>query len=83
MKYYSTVQVARAVGVDKQTLLRWLWAGKIREPRKRHQNGGVDVRLWSERELQAARAFKEANYRKGRGRKKLTANTASLEGKKR
>ena len=80
MKYYSTVTVAREIGVDKQTLLRWLWAGKLAEPRKRHHNGGVDVRLWSERELKAARAYKEANYGKGRGgyRRK-----ASLEGKKR
>ena len=49
MKNYSTSQVARMVGIDKQTLLRWLWAGKVSEP-KQHSNGGVKVRLWNERD---------------------------------
>jgi hypothetical protein len=71
MRNYSTAEVARAVGVDKKTLLRWLWAGKISEPRH-HTNGGQDVRIWTERDLQRVRRFKEANYRKGRGRKKKT-----------
>jgi len=71
MRTYSTVQVARAVGIDKQTLLRWLWAGKMAEPRHR-KNGGQDVRIWTERDLERVRTFKEANYRKGRGRKKNT-----------
>jgi predicted site-specific integrase-resolvase len=69
MQSYSTVQVAKTVGVDKKTLLRWLWAGKISEP-KHYTNGGQDVRIWTERDLQRVRRFKEANYRKGRGRKK-------------
>jgi site-specific DNA-methyltransferase (cytosine-N4-specific) len=67
--HYSTAQVARMVGVNKQTLLRWLWAGKIPEP-KQHSNGGQKVRLWTERDVERARKYKEANYRKGRGRKK-------------
>jgi predicted site-specific integrase-resolvase len=71
MRNYSTAEVARTVDVDKKTLLRWLWAGKIAEP-KHHSNGGQDVRIWTERDLQRVRRFKEANYRKGRGRKKKT-----------
>jgi hypothetical protein len=71
MRNYSTAEVARTVGVDKKTLLRWLWARKIAEPRH-HTNGGQDVRIWTERDLQRVRRFKEANYRKGRGRKKKT-----------
>ena len=32
-KTYSTSEVARIVGIDKQTLLRWLWSGKVPEPK--------------------------------------------------
>ena len=71
MKTYSTVQVARTIGVNKQTLLRWLWAGKIPEPR-RGTYGGQDVRIWTDRDLQRARQFKQTNYYKGGGRKKKT-----------
>lgn len=69
MQTYSTVQVARAVGVDKQTLLRWLWTGKVREPPRR-KNGGQNVRIWTALDVERVRKYKEANYRKGRGRKK-------------
>ncbi|MBZ5686290.1 MAG: MerR family transcriptional regulator [Acidobacteriia bacterium] len=65
----STAQVANLVGVHKRTLLGWLYAGKIREPR-RHTGGGQDLRLWSEPDVQRVRRYKELNYRKGRGRKK-------------
>jgi hypothetical protein len=68
-KHYSTVQVAQMVGVDKQTLLRWLWARKIPEP-KHFANGGQKIRLWTDRDVKNARKYKEENYRKGRGRKK-------------
>jgi len=56
------------VGVDKSTLLRWLYSGKLAEPKHR-TNGGQDVRLWSERDVERVRKFKESNFRKGRGRK--------------
>lgn len=65
---YSTAQVARLIGVDKQTLLRWMYAGKLSEPR-RSEVAGLVVRVWTERDLARARKFKEQNYRKGRGRK--------------
>ena len=60
------------IGVSKMTVLRWLWAGKIPEPRRR-ANGGQDVRLWSDRDVERARRYKELNYRNGRGRKKKAA----------
>jgi len=66
---YSTAQVAQMVGVDKQTLLRWLWAGKIPEPRH-FENGDQKIRLWTDSDVKKVRTHKEANYRKGRGRKK-------------
>jgi hypothetical protein len=68
-KNYSTAQIAHMVGVDKQTLLRWIWVGKIPEPRY-FENGGQKIRLWTDNDLKKVRTYKEANYRKGRGRKK-------------
>lgn len=69
MKTYSTVEVARKIKVHKATLLRWLYAGAIPEPR-RYIDGGVEVRIWTDRDVERVRKFKAANYRKGRGRKK-------------
>ena len=66
MAGYSTAEVAKLVGISKNTLLRWLYAGKISEPR--HQrNGGQDVRIWGVHDLSRVRRFKDANYWKGRG----------------
>jgi predicted site-specific integrase-resolvase len=60
---YSTAEVARAIEVDKSTLLRWLYAGKLPEP-KHESFGGVESRIWSEADLARARAFREQHYRK-------------------
>ena len=69
MRTYSTANVARRIGVHKMTLLKWLWANKIPEPP--HQTaGGQDVRLWSDQDLKRVLKYKEANYRRGRGRRK-------------
>lgn len=43
MKYFTTAQVARELGVSKQTLLNWLYSGKVPEP-PRNRRGH---RLWS------------------------------------
>jgi phage antirepressor YoqD-like protein len=69
MKKYSTATVARTIGIGKRTLLRWLYEKKIAEP-KRLTEGGQDIRLWTERDVERVSRYKEANYRKGRGRKK-------------
>jgi predicted site-specific integrase-resolvase len=60
---YSTAEVAKAIEVDKSTLLRWLYAGKLAEP-KHETFGGVDSRVWSAADLERARAFREQRYRK-------------------
>ncbi len=44
MKYLTTLEAAHALKVSKQTLLNWLYAGKIPEP-PRNVKG---YRLWSE-----------------------------------
>ncbi len=44
MKYLTTLEAAHALGVSKQTLLNWLYAGKIPEP-PRNPKG---YRLWTQ-----------------------------------
>jgi len=66
MRTYSTAEVAKLIGVSKNTLLRWLYSGKVSEPR-RLMNGGQDVRIWRERDVSRVRTYKELNYWKGRG----------------
>ena len=60
---YSTAEVAHAIGVSKITLLRWLWTGKLKEP-KREIFGGVESRVWSSSDLEVAKAHREQNFRK-------------------
>jgi predicted DNA-binding transcriptional regulator AlpA len=60
---YSTAEVAQAIGVSKKTLLRWLWAKKLKDPR-RVTIGSIDSRDWGSADLERARAYKEQNYRK-------------------
>jgi DNA-binding transcriptional MerR regulator len=43
MKYLTTLEVAHELKVSKQTLLNWLYAGKVPEP-PRNRTG---YRLWS------------------------------------
>jgi DNA-binding transcriptional MerR regulator len=43
MKYLTTIEVAHELKVSKQTLLNWLYAGKVPEP-PRNRKG---YRLWS------------------------------------
>jgi hypothetical protein len=66
---YSTQQVADLIEVSKRTLLQWLYDSKLREPR-RIRFDGPTYRVWSERNVRAAREYKKRFYMKGRGRKK-------------
>ncbi|MGC1418437.1 MAG: MerR family transcriptional regulator [Candidatus Acidiferrum sp.] len=68
MKNYSTAKVAAKVGVSKLTLTRWLKSGKVKEPRRVNQ-GGIELRIWTDRDVERVRKYKQENYRKGRGRK--------------
>lgn len=51
------------IGVSKNTVLRWLYAGKLPEP-KTQTFGGVESRVWSESDLNRAKLYREHNYRK-------------------
>ena len=43
-RYLTTLEVARQLRVTKQTVLNWLYAGKISEPPRSKTN----YRLWTE-----------------------------------
>ena len=60
---YSTAEVAKAIEVSKKTLLRWLYAGKLAEP-KSEVFAGVSSRIWTAADLARAKQFKEQKYRK-------------------
>jgi len=51
------------------TLEKWLASGKVKMP-KTVRIGGRNYRLWTDREVERVRKYKEKFYRKGRGRKK-------------
>lgn len=61
---YTTVEVAKEIGVNKSTLLRWLYAGKLAEPEQQLTVGAIENRIWSEADLDRARAFKAEHYKK-------------------
>jgi DNA-binding transcriptional MerR regulator len=71
--FFSTKEVAAKVGINRVTLQRWLLSGTLQEP-SRFAAGGVDVRIWTEADLERVRRYKETNYRKGRGRKRKPRN---------
>lgn len=68
MRTYSTAQAARMLGVHKVTLQRWLLDGRVGEPKK-VRIGNIESRIWTDRDVERVRRFKQENYRKGRGRK--------------
>ena len=69
MRTFSTKEVAQIVGINRVTLQRWLIVGGISEP-QRIKQGGVDLRLWTEDDIDRVRKYKVMHYGKGRGRKK-------------
>jgi excisionase family DNA binding protein len=55
--YYSTHETAKAVGVSKPTLLRWIRHGIIAECVKRDRNGW---RIFTQSEVEAIRKFAQS-----------------------
>ncbi len=72
MSPFSTREVAQLVGVHLVTLEQWLAKRKVKLPRT-VKVGAKTYRLWTERDVERVRRYKEKYYRKGRGRKKKTA----------
>lgn len=69
MSPLSTAEVAAHVGVHRVTLERWLSSGKVKGP-ETTRIGGHNYRMWTDRDIERVKRFKEKFYRKGRGRKK-------------
>lgn len=69
MKGYTTAQVAKAIGVSKNTLLQWLYNGELREP-KRVYVGAIEWRIWSEADVSRARKVKATMKRGPKPRSK-------------
>jgi len=68
MSPLSTAQIAKAVGIHRVTLERWLSSGKVQSP-KTVRIGDGTFRQWTTADLERVRKYKQQNYRKGRGRK--------------
>ena len=62
------MHATQMIGIGRATLERWLLDGKVPEP-MRLKNGGVNVRIWTDRDVERVRKYKEKNYYKGRGPK--------------
>ena len=69
MSPFSTLEVAAHVGIDRTTLERWLSDGSIKPP-KMVRIGSQTYRLWTNRDIDQVKRYKEKSYRMGRGRKK-------------
>jgi DNA-binding transcriptional MerR regulator len=65
---YSTAEAAKAAGVTKRTLLRWLEAGKVNEPR-RVTFAGQESRVWSDADLRRLKKYAAENYQEGKGKR--------------
>jgi len=69
MKYLTTLEVARELKVSKQTLLNWLYSGKIPEPPRNRKR----YRLWSPSRVSLVRRL----IRDGRLHKRTVVHTAA------
>ena len=61
MTNYSTPQVAKLLGIGYDTLHRWIQQKKLLAP-KAQLVGGLRVRLWSKKDIEAAEQYKAAHY---------------------
>jgi excisionase family DNA binding protein len=71
MKKFSTLKVAKLLGVGSDTLYRWMHEGKVPTPEVK-SFAGMTVRLWSESDLEQAKRYKAEHYWGKGARKKRT-----------
>ncbi len=81
MKRYTTQEVAKAIGVGYQTLLRWLYGKKLAEP-ERMLFGGQNLRLWTTEDIQRAKKYKKEGAEARRSRKGKGTGRRRAKGKK-
>jgi excisionase family DNA binding protein len=72
MKSRSTIEVAKLLGIGNDTLHRWIHTKAIPAP-PLQTVGGLSIRLWTKRDIEEARKYKDAHYwGKGKRKKKST-----------
>lgn len=69
MRTYSTKKAAELAGIHFITLQRWVNDGKV-SPSEKIRQGGFTLWRWTDADVERLRKYKDAHYRKGRGRKK-------------
>jgi excisionase family DNA binding protein len=63
MAKLSTVQLAKKLGIARDTLHRWIASGELKAP-KVTKVGGVSVRLWADADIKRAKAYAKRRYHK-------------------
>ena len=66
MGSHSVKQAAKLLGVDQQTLFRWIWNGKVRPSIAIPMNGRKLYRFTDD-DVKKVRRYKSAHYWEGRG----------------
>jgi Helix-turn-helix domain len=69
MRSYSVKQAAKLLGVDPQTLFRWIWDGKVR-PSVAIPINGRKLYRFTDGDVERVRRYKSAHYWEGRGGRK-------------
>jgi len=69
MKKYSTVEVAKLVGVSRDTLHRWIREKKVSAP-PAESFGGFRVRLWTAADIERIKKYKVDRFWGKGGREK-------------
>ena len=75
-KAYSTVEVAKQLGITSDTLHRWIRERRIEAPPVQSL-GKMKVRLWSDELIEKAKQYKAEKYRKKPRRKSGHARKGS------
>lgn len=63
MATYTTRQAAAKLGMHQLTLQRLVTSGKIAAPPLRSVAGGSVVRIWSERDIERVRRYRQKHAR--------------------
>jgi hypothetical protein len=67
-RFFTTKQVAKAVGIGYQTLLRWIYAKDVAEP-EWIILGGMKLRLWTKDDIRRVRKYKVEGHDERQARK--------------
>jgi predicted DNA-binding transcriptional regulator AlpA len=74
MKAYSTIQVAKLLGIASGTFHRWIRENRVEAP-PAQTLGGMQVRLWNDADIAKVRKYKAEHYW-GKGGRKKRSNKA-------